>query len=86
MGKERNQIMTEIQKAIFQATKTSQHAMIINQLATGIAGAAAGSFKGSSSGIGLASAVKVTHAAITVMDVIAKIDPIIDNIKDAITI
>ncbi|WP_341747865.1 hypothetical protein [Candidatus Tisiphia endosymbiont of Dascillus cervinus] len=78
---ERNQIMTEIQKAIFQATKTGKHAMVINQLASGIAGAAANSFKGS----GIGFAVKVTHAAVTVVDVIAKIDPIIDNIKDAIT-
>ncbi|MCC8399062.1 MAG: hypothetical protein LN563_00505, partial [Rickettsia endosymbiont of Platyusa sonomae] len=84
---ERNQIMNEVQKAIFQATKTNEHAMVINQLASGIAQAAASNFKGSSSssGIDLTTAVKVTHAAITVVDVMTKIDPIIDNIKDAIT-
>ncbi|WP_341753018.1 MULTISPECIES: hypothetical protein [unclassified Candidatus Tisiphia] len=71
---ERHQMMTEIQHGIFHATKTREHARIINELVSGISSAAA---KHSD----LAGAIHTVHRVGGMIDIASKLEPIIDDIK-----
>ena len=78
---ERQQILKEIQNAVFKATKTHKHARVINELASGV-------FKASSSlpsefhSIG--KVLYAGHKIGSMGDIISKIEPIIDDLKQAI--
>ena len=78
---ERQQILKEIQNAVFKATKTHKHAKVINELVSGV-------FKASSAlpsefhGIG--KVLYVGHKIGSMGDIISKIEPIIDDLKQAI--
>ncbi|WP_425363535.1 hypothetical protein [Candidatus Tisiphia endosymbiont of Hybos culiciformis] len=71
---ERHQMMTEIHQSISYATKTREHARIINELVSGVTSAAA---KQSD----LAHAIHVAHKMGSMMDIASKLEPIIDDIK-----
>lgn len=78
---ERQQILKEIQNAVFKATKTHKHAKVINELASGILKASS-SLPSEFHGIG--KALYVGHKIGTMRDIISKLEPIIDNLKQDI--
>lgn len=75
---ERDQIQRDIQAAVFKATRTQKFAQVTNELASGVFKAA------SSSKFGLGTALYAAHKIGGVIDGGAKIEPVLDDIKEDI--